>query len=299
MKVTRCLVVVNGFFGDIAFSTSIARKIKQEKQYDAVDYLIGLPQMVELLQNDTNIDQVFLSATPSPYPQLPMDTTAYDKVIQVNQMHFQIPPPTQMQVEAGIRNPDSEYFLFTNNEYDQIAQDLIAQIKAEHGKPVVCVLSNWEERSFLFSKEQYNAGVDVPNLGYGGKHRNIQQIVEQLSEHLSLLEVGFPSNTSQLSTMQIPTNHQKSILFECSLMKYCDAFIGAEGGLCNLAAGVGCKTIITSDFVHQVYGPNGSVKKIQQPALGPAKYFPNIGHIELDPYLTDEEVAQQIINHFK
>lgn len=295
MKITKCLIVVNGFFGDIAFSTSIARKLKQEKQYDVVDYLIGLPQMVELLKNDPNIDHVFIPPIPSPYPQLSVDITTYDKVVQINQMNFEIPPPTQMQIEAGVRDPDSEYFLYTNQEYDQIAQNLVAQIKAERGKPVVCVLSNWEERSFLFTKEQYEAGIDVPNLGYGGKHRNIQYMIEELSNHLSMLEVGFPSNTPQLSTTQIPPNHQKSILFECSLMKYCDAFVGAEGGLCNLAAGVGTKTVITGDFVHQLYGWNGVLKKIDNPKLGPVHYFMNKGHVELDPYLTDEQVAYEII----
>jgi hypothetical protein len=297
MKSTKCLVVVNGFFGDIAFSTSIARKLKAERQYDYVDYLIGLPQMVELLSNDPNINKVHLPTQPSPYPSIEFDTSIYDKVIQIGQMNFDIPPPTQMQLAAGVRNPDTEYHLYTNAEYDAVAQQAIDQLKHEHGKPVLCILSNWEERSFIFTKEQYEQGIDVPNLGYGGKHRNIQHIVDNLSKHFTLLEVGFPSNTSQVSTASIPTDNQKSILFECSLMKYCDAFIGAEGGLCNLAAGVGTRTIVTSDFVHQLYGWNGVLRKIKEPKLGPVHYFPYVNHIELDPYLSDEEVAHKIIEN--
>lgn len=297
MRNTKCLVIVNGFFGDIAFSTSIARKLKQEKQYDIVDYLIGLPQMTELLENDSNIDRVFVSAVPSPYPQVSFDINNYDKVIQVNQMHFEIPPPTQMQISAGVSDPDSAYFLFTNPEYDEIAQEAVSQIKKEHGKPVVCVLSNWEERSFLFTQEEYARGIDIPNLGYGGKHRNVQFIVDELSKHLSLLEVGFPSNTSQLATTHLPNTSQKSLLFECSLMKHSDAFIGAEGGLCNLAAGVGCRTIITSDFTHQLYGWNGVLRKIEKPKLGPIHYFPYSKHIELDPYLTDQQVIDSILEN--
>ena len=65
--------------------------------------------------------------------------------------------------------------------------------------------------------------------------------------------------------------------------------------LSNLAAGVGTKTIITGDFVHQLYGPNGVLRKIEEPKLGPKYYFPESGHVTLNPFLTDDEVAEQII----
>jgi hypothetical protein len=89
--------------------------------------------------------------------------------------------------------------------------------------------------------------------------------------------------------------NQKSILFECSVMKYCDGFIGTEGGMCNLAAGVGARTIITGDFVHQLYGWNGVIKKINEPKLGPIYYFGNENHTVLNPYMTDTEVSNSII----
>jgi hypothetical protein len=82
-------------------------------------------------------------------------------------------------------------------------------------------------------------------------------------------------------------------------MKFCDAFVGTEGGLCNLAAGVGTKTIITGDFVHQLYGWNGVLKKIKEPKLGPIHYFLNSNHVELNSYISDEEVIKQIIKNIK
>ena len=77
------------------------------------------------------------------------------------------------------------------------------------------------------------------------------------------------------------------------MIKACDWFIGAEGGLANLASGVGTKTIITGDYVHQLYGWNGVIENNQEPKLGPKYYFPE-GHYTLDPYLTDEEVIKTI-----
>ena len=50
--------------------------------------------------------------------------------------------------------------------------------------------------------------------------------------------------------------------------------IGGESGLINLAAGVkGTKTIITGDYVHQLYGWNGVMRKLKEPKLGPEFYF--------------------------
>jgi hypothetical protein len=93
----------------------------------------------------------------------------------------------------------------------------------------------------------------------------------------------------------IEDNDSKSLTFEASLLKACDAFIGTEGGLANLAAGVGCKTILTGDFIHQLYGWNGVLKKIKTRQLGPDIYFPKVGHIMINPYYNDNEVTQIIL----
>ena len=47
---TKCLIVTYGYFGDIFFQTSIAKKLKKENRFDQVDYLIGFPQIFRLLQ---------------------------------------------------------------------------------------------------------------------------------------------------------------------------------------------------------------------------------------------------------
>ena len=48
------------------------------------------------------------------------------------------------------------------------------------------MLSNWEERSFAFNEDEYKLGIDVPDLGYGGKRRNISKIIDQLQQHNDL-----------------------------------------------------------------------------------------------------------------
>jgi len=93
---------------------------------------------------------------------------------------------------------------------------------------------------------------------------------------------------------EVPLDGVSNFTLTASLIKACDWFIGAEGGLANLAAGVGTKTIITGDYVHQLYGWNGVIERNQEPKLGPKYYFGEEDHITLDPYLTDEQVIEHI-----
>lgn len=291
MSNTNCLVVTFGFFGDIIFATSLAEKLK--KEYSTVDYLIGFPQVAQLVQNNPNIDNVFVSEYPGPKPYCSIDLTRYGKVIELGALDYQVTPCEQYQRQAGLAEVSSEYKIFTTPEYDAVAKQVTEELKATYNKPVVALMTNWQPKTYLFTPEQYEAGIDVPNLGYGGAHRDIQYIVDELQKHFTLYPIGV-GDANQQQTIHLPDDDQKSLLFEASVMKYCDAFIGTDGGLATIAAGVGTKTITTGDFNLQLYGWNGVLKKIKQPRLGPREYFGD-PHVVLNPYLTDKEVANQII----
>ena len=286
----KVLVRTFGYFGDIAFASSLAEYLK--KEYKVVDYGIGFPQMETLISNNPFIDDVFVSEIPGPQVRLRQDIlNGYDKVIDLDRLSFEVPPVVEFKAQAGIDDTSASYKLYTNPEYDKKVLQLFKQLPPN--KKVIGVMSNWEERSFLFTEEQYKAGIDIPNKGYGGANRDIDKILLELEKEFTILQLGV-KGSSQHQTLNIGDNQSKSILFEASIMKYCDAFVGAEGGLCNLAAGVGTKTIITGDFVHQLYGWNGVIRNMKEPKLGPKYYFTDQEHITLDPYLTDEQVINQI-----
>jgi hypothetical protein len=293
MQNTKCLVITCGYFGDIMFSTSLAPKLAN--QYNQVDYLIGFPQMKTLLENDSSIHNVFVSDAPNPYPTSQYIHEEYSRIIQLQPLNYLVTPCEEYQQFAGFIDITTEYKVYTFPQYDLIAKEYVEQLKKEYNKPVIGVMTNWEPKTYLFTPDQYKKGIDVPNLGYGGSHRNVQHIVNELTNYFTLIPIGM-DNLSQYQTLQVSDNDSKSLIFEASLLKACDAFIGTEGGLANLAAGVGCKTILTGDFIHQLYGWNGVLKKIKEPKLGPIYYFPDDGHIVLDPYLTDNEIINKIRN---
>jgi hypothetical protein len=275
----KILIKAIGFIGDNLFATSVAKKLKYK--YDGlceVDMLLSVAQPFELISNDPYIDNVYLE----------MPDKQYDKVYQLDFLNRRSTPCEQFQIQCGIENPSPEFEIYTNPTTDKYVEYCF---KNKGNRKLVAWLSNWEERSFLFTEEEYKRGIDVPNLGYGGKHRNISYIINELNKNndIILVELGKPNGNNQLDT-DIFTVSEYSLT--ASILKNCDYFIGAEGGLANLASGVGTKTILTSDFVHQLYGWNGVIEKCQEPKLGPTHYFE--GHINLDPYLTDEQVIEQI-----
>jgi hypothetical protein len=301
MRGTKCLIVTHGFFGDIIFASSIAKRLRHENQFNYVDYLIGFPQVARLVKNNPYINDVYVSEIPLPKPtHSKIDESKYDEIIRLNPLSFLEPPTIEFQKYAGVRNPVSSYRVYTDFQYDVFMKTEFRETSPiDFNKKTIAVMRNWKPKTYLFTKEEYERGIDVPNFGYGGKNRDVETIVERLKEKFNIIFVGVDADMNQYQTQNVDDTSPASILFQTSVMKYCDAFIGTEGGLCNLAAGVGTKTIITGDFVHQLYGPNGVIKKIDEPKLGPKYYFPNAGHVTLDPFLTDDEVYEQIVKELE
>jgi hypothetical protein len=88
-------------------------------------------------------------------------------------------------------------------------------------------------------------------------------------------------------------------------MKNCDYVIGNEGCITNISSALGTKTIITTDYIYQMFGPKGIHWKQQggdldnletrKAFLGPNSYFPNQGHVELSPFLSDDQIGDEIL----
>lgn len=283
-----CLIVCHGYFGDHLFASSIAEHLVEEGQFDVVDYVIGFPQVFPFFVRNPYVRNVFLDRV-GPSPRVPLNANTYNKVFQLGPITRTVPPAIEMQLACGVESPSPKFHVNTDIEMDEFVRNYYG----EKTGLVVGLMNGWKERSFLFTREQYDRGIDVPNLGYGGAHRNTDWIMEQLELQFNTIRVGTTGNVNQFTI-----NHEgPSLDLTASILKYCDVFVGAEGGLANLAYAVGTDTIITSDFVHQLYGPNGVLQKLQEPKLGPVYYDGKGKHINLDPYLTDEDVFLQIAQH--
>lgn len=282
----KILVKTVGFIGDNIFASSVAKKLKEKYGSDSiVDFHLSILAPFELIANNPYVDNVYF---------VDCDENEYNIIYQLQPIHRQTTPIEQFQLQCDIDDTDTHYQVYTNKVNDRLIQDAFKSYRRD-GNILIAVQTNWEEKSFLFSEEEYEKGVNVPNLGYGGKRRDVNRIVDVLNkqDRLILIPVGKPNGFNQTTT-EIPIVSELSLT--ASVIKNCDYFIGSEGGLSNIAAGLGVKTIITGDFVHQLYGWNGVIEKNEEPKLGPKFYFPEFGHVTLNPYISDEELIKNILD---
>jgi hypothetical protein len=280
----KILIKTMGFIGDNIFASSIAKKLKEQYGNDCVvDFQLSILSPFELISNNPHIDNVYMEID---------DELQYDIIYSLNPIHRSETPTIQLQKQCGIKNPSSEYEVYTNKTLDYLVNRFLKKYRDEK-KVLVAYQSNWEEKTFSFTEEEYKKGINIPPFGYGGKRRDIQKILKTLNHYdeLVLIPVGKPDGFNQKSD---EIGLVSELTLTASVIKNCDCFIGSEGGLSNIAAGLGVKTIITGDFVHQLYGWNGVMEKNEEPKLGPKFYFPEFGHVTLDPYITDQEVADSI-----
>jgi hypothetical protein len=281
----KILVKAIGFIGDNIFASSVAKKLKKKHGKDCqVDFQLSILSPFELIHNNPYIDNVYYGNC---------DESQYDVIHQLNAINRKSTPIEQFQLQCGIEKTDTSYEVYTTPAIDSLIEQIFVNYR-KGDNILVAVQTNWEEKSFLYTEEEYNIGIDVPNLGYGGKRRNINYILNQLvpNEKLTLIPVGKENGYDQRNSS---ANVVSELSLTASVIKSCDYFIGSEGGLSNIAAGVGTKTIITGDFVHQLYGWNGVIEKNQDPKLEPKFYFPKFGHVTLNPYLSDEEVVEELL----
>lgn len=280
----KILIKTIGFIGDNIFASSIAKKLKEQYGNECiVDFQLSILAPFELISNNPYIDNVYMEIE---------DELQYDIIHILNPIHRNETPTIQLQKQCGIKNTSSEYEVYTNKTLDYLVNRFLKNYRGEK-KVLVGYQLNWQEKSFLFTEEEYKRGIDVPNLGYGGKRRDIDKILRLLNHYdeIVLFPIGKPIGFNQ-KTDEIGLVSELSLT--ASVLKNMDYFIGSEGGLSNIAAGLGTKTIITGDFVHQLYGWNGVIEKNDEPKLGPKFYFPEFGHVTLNPYISDEEVANSI-----
>jgi len=281
------LILTTGFIGDILFASSVAEHLIEENQYDAVDYLVGFPQPIPLLKRNPYIRNVYLADELGPDVKPPRTTMTWDMTFKQPIHSFTIPPAMETQIACGVQRPSADFTIYTDPDLDEKA---CQEFSKQPNRKRIAWVSSWELKSYVLTPETYAAGVNHPEFGYGTKHRNTSMIVGKLCERYNMCEVGYPVSKNQYD---LALGNFTTFEYEASCIKQCDYFIGCEGGLANLAYGVGTKTILTSDFVLQLYGWNGSVKKVQSPMLGPT-FYGKPGHVDLDPFLTDDEVVEKI-----
>lgn len=290
--------------GDTLFASSVAKKLKEENPNCVVHYDISFLQPIELMMNNPYIDGVFYKESAD---------IQYDVVYNLIDTDFVIDPyisaVSQLQRLCNIKNFDDTFEIYTNPHLDYSIKKSIQELKnineLEDDVILVGYQVDWERKSYLFTEDEYEKAEGAEDgSGYGSGKRNIYDIINPLevNSDVLLLALGIEE---KISKHYPEINSTNKFSFTASLIKNCDYVIGAEGCITNMSSAIGTKTIITTDYIHQMFGPKGinwlkqgrdfSNLEKRTPFLGPNVYFPNKGHVHLNPYLTDYEVGEEIL----
>lgn len=292
----KILIKTYGFIGDILFASSIAKKLKQEGEY-TIDYCIGFPQPYKLLNNNPYINKVYLSKIKGPKVIIPdnIQELNYDIIYELPECKQDIQPTIWYQKYCNIKNPTSEYEIYSDLCLDESIKYELNLLNINKNK-VIGYVANWKNLTIKYTKEEYNNG--LKNISELMTHsqtntRNIEYILNELNKEFILIPLGYDHSTTQYHTALDSTSTYTNT---ASIIKNCNLVIGQEGGITNLAAGLGTKCIITTDFMHALYGPKGIMKQFNEVKLGPKNLFPNSNHIHLDPFSSDDEIIKIIKN---
>ena len=289
--------------GDILFASSIAKKLKEEHSECSVDYDLNYLQPLELLQNNPYIDNVYFKESFGPYDETFTIMDGFDTLSPYESA------VSQFQTLCNVENVDDTFEVFTNVALDysikKSMQELVHVNYWEKPPIKVCYVMDWGRKSFLFTEDEYNkAEGGQDGTGYGSGPRNVDNIIEPLQHNLDIMlfAVGMDLKDSK----RFPSiNSTSKFTFTASLIKNSDYVIGPEGCLTNLSSVLKTKTIITTDYIYQMFGPKGirwqqsggdlNNLETRVPFLGPCRYFPDAGHVHLNPFLTDKEVGETIL----
>jgi hypothetical protein len=279
----KILVNCRGFIGDILFAGSLAKKFVEQYPECEVHYNIPLVQPLFLLQNNPYIRKVFVT---EPWNELVKN--GYDVIVNIPEVDQSIPATLQMQAAGGIENQSLEFDVYTLPQFDATAAEMVYTLRTKYDDTkavkVVAYQVDWAWKAYQCTPESLASGIGAP-------HRNTDHIIHELCLRYEMLPIGFDRSISQHHPEAADC---KKFAMAASLIKMADFFVGAEGGLSNLACAVGTRCIITTDFMEQNYGPHGLVRPHETIAMGPATYYPNDGHVHLNPFLTDQQIVDEI-----
>ena len=279
---SKGLIICHGFLGDNLLTQRLAEVIRNDHGIEEVHWLCGFQTLYTILDNNPYIDKVLISSVSGPEPSLSgIDVKEYDKVYHTKPHQGKEPLSLANVKSAGVELDDPTYPIYTIKRFDEEHKMEIEKLK-RNGKPVVGVCLTWKSSLNNYAK------IDI------------SPIVDKLKEEYNLIPLGIDPNITQQQSHAMK-NSEEVYARTASRMKYCDIVIGSEGGLTNVAAGVGTPVLYTTDFTFRLAGPMGTHWNHPDPVriLGPKAHFPKEKHYPLPYNITPESYPDEIYKKLK
>jgi uncharacterized protein (DUF427 family) len=254
----KAAVVASGWLGDTIACSAAATSL-HEKGYK-VDFYILWPQLKPILVNDQRFRTIVYSKFLISYLKRPLFQSRYDLIVrEPNGWSYEEPFTSEIRRIAGCE---------VKTEYELFLPNIIPDLLKGKSRPVIAFARDTEKRA------------------YG---RDISDLLKRLSLHADIEWVGLDPKLSSKK------GKNKALILDAIKISQSDFFVGPEGGLLWLAAGLGKKCIYFSEHIQEL------AKKIERGTptlcLGSTKHFPNGNHIELPAFCSNEVAAETIIQN--
>lgn len=254
-RTKKAIVVSAGWLGD-AIACSAAASSLSEMGYKTT-LAIRWPQLKSIFDNDPRFETVVYGKYLTYKIPRPIFPSRFDLIVrEPKSWSYSNPFTIEIRKIAGCE-PKPDYQLYlpkdTNSKDDSQNRPQIALSR------------------------------DIKKRAYG---RDIEDFFEQISTFAYIKWVGLDSS------MNSKHGKSHSLLEDAACIKNSDLFIGPEGGLLWLAAGLGTRCtyftehILEVERAHQIKG----LMKI----LGSENHFPNSNHKALRPYCSNLEAIDTI-----
>jgi len=242
-KVKKAAVVATGWLGDTIACSAAATSL-HDNGYK-VSFYVRWPQLKSILDNDKRFETIVFGKLLTYKIKRPLFPSRYDVIVsEPKGWSYEEPFTTEIRRLAGFVG-GSEYSLFLSPE--QIALHM-----SKGSRPVITIARDIYKRS---------------------NGRNISELIESLSLFSEICWVGLsPEKNSK-------QGKNNSLVEDASKIYNSELFVGVEGGLLWLAAGLGKRCVYFTEHILEV------AKKCKRgdpfSVLGCKNHFPNSGHIAL------------------
>ncbi len=255
MNKKKAIVVARGWLGD-TIACSAAASSLSNKGYDTT-LLIRWPQLKPIFDTDTRFHTQIYGRFLTYKVQRPLIRSLFDVVItEPKGWNYKEPFTCQIRRIAGC-DPAPEYQLFLPAS--------LRKIPNINGLPTVCIARDIYKRSY---------------------HRDIPDLINRLSAFYNIQWVGLDP--------LLNSKHGKkhSLMSDAQYIYQADLFIGPEGGLLWLAAGLGTKCIYLTEHILALEKTLKTNNLLQ--VLGSKNHFPAGSHVPIPAYSTNQDIIDLV-----
>lgn len=249
----RAAVVSTGWLGDTIACTAAATSLF-EKGFD-VTFYTKWQQLKPILDNDKRFKTVVYGKLISHKLTRPFFSSRYDLIIREPKgWSYEEPFTSEIRRMAGC-TPTPEYEL-------QLSQSQI-ELSPTNIVPTISISR------------------DIYKRAYG---RNIEELTKLISSVAAINWVGLDPNSNSKK------GKSKDLVSDAAKIYQSDLFIGPEGGLLWLAAGLGKTCVYFSEHIEEIC--KNIHKGNPRIALGSKNHFPKHSHISLPAMCSNEEAIK-------